>query len=160
MQLDHRFHHSSTAGKVKSIITTQYAYARDARDVSHACHPGQETDLCSRLFLVLVLVLLGLGPLLTLANKTGVATSITQFPVCTLFTLVVRHLALGECDLVADGEGLAALLDLTLVSELADVLDLLGGCVALLGGIGFAWEEDETGLVGLEALDVDLKGLL
>lgn len=42
----------------------------------------------------------------------------------------------------------------------ADGLDLLGGGLALLGGLEVAGEEDEALLVGLQALNVDLEGLL
>lgn len=42
----------------------------------------------------------------------------------------------------------------------ADSLDLLGAGLALLGGLGVAGEEDEALLVGLQALNVGLEGLL
>lgn len=41
-----------------------------------------------------------------------------------------------------------------------DSLDLLGAGLTLLGGLGVAGEEDEAGLVGLQALNVGLEGLL
>lgn len=41
-----------------------------------------------------------------------------------------------------------------------DGLDLLGAGLALLGGLEVAGEEDEALLVGLQALNVDLEGLL
>lgn len=42
----------------------------------------------------------------------------------------------------------------------ADGLDLLGAGLALLGCLEVAGEEDEALLVGLQALNVDLEGLL
>jgi hypothetical protein len=46
------------------------------------------------------------------------------------------------------------------VVAVADGLDLLGAGLALLGGLGVAGEEDEALLVGLQALNVGLEGLL
>lgn len=41
-----------------------------------------------------------------------------------------------------------------------DSLDLLGAGLTLLGGLGVAGEEDKASLVGLQALNVGLEGLL
>ena len=52
------------------------------------------------------------------------------------------------------------MLDLALVASLLGSLDLLSASVTLLGCLGLAWEQNEAGSEGLEALDVGLEGLL
>ena len=109
------------------------------------------------------LLLLGLGTLLALAKVASVGTGIAKLAEGVLGLRVVGDLALLDGDLVVDGEGLVAELDLAVVGVLADLacgLDLLGWGIAVLWRLDLAREEDETLLVGLQALDVGLEGLL
>ena len=106
------------------------------------------------------LLLLRLGSLLPLADETSLAASVAQRPVCALVRRVVRDLALLDGDLVADGERVLAQLDLAIVTSLLRALHVLGGGLTSLDRLGFAWEEDETAVVGLQALDVGLERLL
>ena len=110
-------------------------------------------------------LLLGLLALLALADKTSIGASDTELAVCVLGGWVVGKLALLDGDLVGDWECLVGDLDLAVVevarlADLAGSLDLLLLGVALLWSLGLAWEEDKTLLVGLEALNVGLEGLL
>lgn len=111
-----------------------------------------------RLFLLGLLLLgLGLGALLALADKAGLRAGVTESAVGVLGGGVVGELAGLDGDLVVDGEGLVGELD---VLTLLGGLDLLSGGLTLLGGLGVAGEEDEALLVSLQALDVGLEGLL
>lgn len=118
----------------------------------------------ARLFLLVGLfLLLGLGTLLALADQTSIGAGIAEFAVCVLRGWVVGDLALLDGDLVGDWEGLVAVLDLAIVQVLANLLgslDLLLRRIARLWCLGLAWEEDETLLVGLQALDIGLETLL
>ena len=114
-----------------------------------------------RLFLSSVgLILLGLGPLLPLANQPCLAARIAKLPVCRLLAWEVADLALLNRDLIGDRELLLALLDLALVSALLCGLDILGRGVTRLGRLDLAWEEDQALLVLLQTRDVDLERLL
>ncbi len=105
------------------------------------------------------LVLLGLGPLLPHTDQTSLAASIAELPVRGRLALEVRNLALLDLELVGDRERAVRALDLALVSALAMLLHVVGRCLAVLWRLDLAREEHETGLVGLEALDVGGEGL-
>lgn len=117
-----------------------------------------------RLFLLgSLLVLLGLGTLLALANKTCVGASDTESAVGVLGAWVVADLAVLDSDFVGDGESLVGELDLAVVELVADLLgsiDLVLRGVTLLRRLDLAGEEDEALLVLLEAQDVGLERLL
>lgn len=110
--------------------------------------------------LLLLLLLLGLGPLLPLTDQSRVTARVAELPVRLLLAGVVADLALDEGCLVVDGEVRLVLLDLAVVCDLFASLGLLGRRVAVLGCVGLAGEEHETGLVGLQTLDVGGEGLL
>ena len=117
--------------------------------------------MVKRLFLSSIgLILLGLSPLLPLANQACLAACVTELPVRRLLAGVVADLALLDGDLVGDWEVLLAVLDLALVCALLCGLEVLGGCVARLRRLGLAREEYETLLVLLQAGDVGLERLL
>jgi len=105
-------------------------------------------------------LLLGLRTLLALANQTRLGASVAQLAVSSLLAGVVGDLALGDLGGVDDGEGLVGLLDVGAVAGLLGGLGVLGGSLAVLGRLALAREEDEAALVGLQALDVGLEGLL
>ena len=107
--------------------------------------------------LVLLLLGLGLGTLLALADKAGLRAGVAESAVGVLGGGVLGKLLLLDDNLVVDGEGGVGELDVVAV---ADGLDLLGAGLALLGCLEVAGEEDEALLVGLQALNVDLEGLL
>lgn len=116
------------------------------------------------LFLLVVLfLLLGLGTLLALANKTSIGASVAEHTVCVLGGWVVGDLALLDDDLVVDWECELGQLDLAIVGGLADLLgslDLLLGSVAVLLRLELAWEENKTLLVLLQAGDVGGERLI
>lgn len=110
-----------------------------------------------------LLVLLGLGTLLALAEQASIGASDTQSAVGVLGAWVVADLAVLDGDLVGDRESLVGELDLAVVELVADLLgsiDLVLGGIALLGRLDLAGEEDKTLLVLLEAQDVGLERLL
>ena len=99
-------------------------------DFSLTPRGGPETALPTsvgvRLFLRSCgLFLLGLGPLLPLADQSCVTAGSAQLPVCSLFALEVRNLALLNGDLVADRQHLSRVLQLSIVILLAQLLDFL-----------------------------------
>ena len=117
--------------------------------------------LMNRLFLLLrLLVGLGLGALLALADQAGLGASVAELAVGVLGGWVVADLALLDDNLVVDRESLVGVLDATIVADLLASLDLLLGGVASLWRLGLAWEEHQALLVGLQALDIGLEGLL
>ena len=111
------------------------------------------------LFLLCVgLVSLGLGALLADTDKASLRAGVTELPVGVLLTLVVANSTLLEGDGVLDGQsGGGAGNDV--LGGLGG-LDVLSGCVTLLGLAVAAGEEDEALPVLLEALDVGLEALL
>lgn len=115
-----------------------------------------------------LLLSLGLGALLALATVTGLGAGVTQTAVGSLLTgghRVTLDLGdgLGESGVV-DGEGSADAggdaLTLAVSESGLDGLDVLGGGVQLLELTALAGEEDQAGLVVLEAGDVLDQGLL
>lgn len=118
-----------------------------------------ETDVHALHLLLLLglLVGLGLGALLADTNKAGLGAGVAELAVGVLGGRVLGDLGLGDNSLVVDGEGRVGEENVVAV---ADGLDLLGAGLALLGGLGVAREEDEALLVGLQALNVGLEGLL
>ena len=120
-------------------------------------------DLRHLFLLVVLFLLLGLGTLLALANKTSVGASVAEHTVCVLGGWVVGDLALLDDNLVVDWECELGLLDLAIVGGLADLLgslDLLLGSVAVLLRLELAWEENKTLLVLLQAGDVGGERLI
>jgi hypothetical protein len=109
------------------------------------------------LLLLGLLVGLGLGALLADTDKAGLGASVAELAVGVLGGGVLGDLLLGDNSLVVDGESGVGEENVVAV---ADGLDLLGAGLALLGGLGVAREEDEALLVGLQALNVGLEGLL
>jgi hypothetical protein len=104
------------------------------------------------------LISLGLLALLPDTDKTGLGAGVTELPVCVLLALVVANGTLLERDNVLDGQSRGGAGD-DLLGALGG-LDVLGGCVTLLGLAVAAGEEDEALPVLLEALDVGLEALL
>jgi hypothetical protein len=109
------------------------------------------------LLLLGLLVGLGLGALLADTDKAGLGASVAELAVGVLGGGVLGDLLLGDNSLVVDGESGVGEENVVAV---ADSLDLLGAGLALLGGLGVAGEEDKALLVGLQALNVGLEGLL
>jgi len=105
------------------------------------------------------LLSLSLRTLLANTDESSLAPGVSKLPVGLLFAWVVRNLALGDDGLVLDGDTLVGVLDLSFVTTLPDLLDLLSTSVALLGRLGLAWEKDQASLVCLETLDVGGEGL-
>lgn len=101
----------------------------------------------------------GLGTLLTDTNKASVRASDTESAESVLGGGVGGDGALGEADVLDDGEGSGNVLD---VLAGLDGLDLLSGGVTLLGRLGAsaAGEDNEALPVLLETLDVGLQRLL
>lgn len=117
--------------------------------------------LMSRLFLLFrLLVSLGLGTLLALADQAGLGASVAELAVGILGGWVVADLALLDDNLVVDWESLVGVLDATLVADLLAGLDLLLRGIAGLWRLGLAWEQDQALLVDLQTLDIGLEGLL
>lgn len=115
-----------------------------------------------------LLLSLGLGPLLALTTVTGLSAGLTQATVGSLLTgghRVTLDLRNGISESgVVDGEGSADAggdaLTLAVSESGLDSLDVLGGGVELLELAALAGEEDQAGLVVLEAGDVLDQGLL
>lgn len=115
-----------------------------------------------------LLISLGLGALLALTTVAGLGAGLAQAAVGTLLTL--GHgvaLDLGDGVVkggVGDGEGGTDAggdtLTLAVGESSLDGVDLLGGRVKLLELTALAGEEDQAGLVVLEAGDVGNQGLL
>jgi hypothetical protein len=120
------------------------------------------------LLLGLLSLLLGLGSLLPRAHVPRLSPQIPQLGVRRLLALGhVSLLHLAEAVLQAHPtvqrqgilDGLGDLAVLVAVGRLrAGELDVLLGRVEFLELAGLAGEEDEAGLVGLEALDVEGQG--
>lgn len=122
---------------------------------------GKETNHHSvdSLFLLGIgLISLSLRTLLTDTDKAGLGAGVTELPVSVLLALVVANGTLLELDDVLDGESSGGAAD-DLLGVLGG-LDVLGGCVTLLGLAVATGEEDEALPVLLEALDVGLEALL
>ena len=123
-------------------------------------HARKSNHLFGDSLFLLGLALLGLRlrALLTDTNEAGLGAGVTELPVCVLGSWVVAELALGDLGDVLDGQGSGGAAD-DLLSVLGG-LDVLGGCVTLLGLSVAAGEEDEALPVLLEALDVGLETFL
>lgn len=136
----------------KSITETRPAKHRH-RDAASTT-PSKRSNLLALLGLGSSLVL---GALLADTNELGVGASLAESAEST--TLDVGG-ELGLVDLLEAGDdgGLDAESGGDALDGLAGLL-VLGG-IGLLGLVGLAGEDDEAGLVGLQALDIGGKGLL
>lgn len=115
-----------------------------------------------------LLLSLGLGTLLALATVTGLGAGLTQAAVSSLLTLghgVTLDLGDGLLESgVVDGESSTnaggETLTLAVGESSLDGLDVLGGGVEFLELTALAGEEDQAGLVVLEAGNILDQGLL
>jgi len=101
-------------------------------------------------------LLLSLSPLVPLALVSRIGTGETEGPESVLLLLGSIDGPLFEGTLAGDrvelenaGNG----------DDLLDILDLLGGSIAFLGGLGLTGEQDEFALVFVQPGDVLLQGL-
>jgi hypothetical protein len=142
-------HAGNTHDQIVSL--TFETIIRHSRETKHH-------SMDSLFLLVALLLSLGLGTLLTDTDKAGLGAGVTELPESVLLALVVANGALLELDDVLDRQSRGGAAD-DVLGALGG-LDVLGGCVTLLGLAVAAREEDEALPVLLEALDVGLKALL
>ena len=137
----------------KSITETRPAKHRH-RDAASTTTPSKRSNLLALLGLGSSLVL---GALLADTNELGVGASLAESAESTALDVGGE---LGLVDLLEAGDdgGLDAESRGDALDGLAGLL-VLGG-IGLLGLVGLAGEDDEAGLVGLQALDIGGKGLL
>lgn len=116
----------------------------------------QEFEASHLLLLGGSLVLLGLLSLVALALVAGVGAGNTESAESVLLLLGLLDLALLLDTLAGDGVDLE---ERSNRCDLLGLLDLLGGRVSLLGGLGVAGEEDELALVLVQPGNILLEGL-
>lgn len=152
-RIANQFYYSNYESKRKNSVrsakfNTQYPAAKQA-----TVHYPLSPTIPKRRRRLLVLLLLGLLLLLSEAHQAGISSGLTKSGV-----------TLGSLELLSDSSesnclgllGQRGDIDI----ELVGLGDLSGTGVALLNNTSAAGEDDQSGLVTLEALDVELQGLL